>query len=178
MKLFITFIVLGLIILVGAIYFGTRPSVPSDSMAGAAVQGTQNVQGGAENGQNVQQAEQQSSQTSSNTNTKNMNEFSTTDTKIGTGAEAVAGKKITVNYTGKLQDGTVFDSSIPRGEPFVFTLGAGQVIQGWEQGFAGMKVGGTRTIVVPPDMGYGARAVGSIPANSTLIFEVELLKVE
>jgi FKBP-type peptidyl-prolyl cis-trans isomerase FkpA len=101
-----------------------------------------------------------------------------TDTLIGTGAEAVSGKKITVHYTGTLLDGTKFDSSVDRGDPFVFTLGAGQVIQGWDQGFAGMKVGGKRELVIPPEMGYGARDMGKIPANSTLKFQVELLKVE
>lgn len=101
-----------------------------------------------------------------------------TDTLIGQGEEAAAGTKITVHYTGRLESGEVFDSSLTRGEPFSFVLGAGMVIQGWEQGFAGMKVGGKRTIVVPPELGYGSRAIGAIPPNSTLIFEVELLSVE
>lgn len=102
-----------------------------------------------------------------------------TDTVVGTGAEAVAGKKITVHYTGKLTNGQVFDSSVSRGEPFTFDLGANQVIQGWEQGFAGMKVGGKRTIVIPPTLGYGERGAGGvIPPNATLIFDVELLNVQ
>jgi len=101
-----------------------------------------------------------------------------TDTKVGTGAEAVPGKKISVHYVGTLQDGTKFDSSRDRGAPFEFTLGAGQVIQGWDQGFAGMKVGGMRTLVIPPSLAYGSTDRGSIPANSTLTFEVELLGVE
>lgn len=105
-------------------------------------------------------------------------EFMTTDTVTGQGEEAVAGTKITVHYTGRLESGEVFDSSLTRGEPFSFVLGAGMVIQGWEQGFAGMKVGGKRTIVVPPELGYGSRAIGTIPPNSTLIFDVELLSVE
>lgn len=105
-------------------------------------------------------------------------ELKITDTVIGTGTEAVAGKKITVHYTGTLLDGTKFDSSVDRGDPFVFTLGAGQVIQGWDQGFAGMKVGGKRELVIPPEMGYGSISMGKIPANSTLKFQVELLKVE
>lgn len=100
------------------------------------------------------------------------------DTVVGTGAEAVPGKTITVNYTGKLTNGTVFDSSIPRGQPFQFVLGAGKVIAGWDQGLLGMKVGGKRTLIIPPNMAYGSQAVGDIiPANSTLIFEVELLGV-
>ncbi|OGG47514.1 hypothetical protein A3D66_01050 [Candidatus Kaiserbacteria bacterium RIFCSPHIGHO2_02_FULL_50_9] len=85
---------------------------------------------------------------------------------------------LTVNYTGTLQDGTVFDSSASRGVPFTFTLGAHEVIQGWDQGLVGMKVGGKRVIVVPPTLGYGDRQIGSIPPDSTLIFMVELLDVK
>jgi peptidylprolyl isomerase/FKBP-type peptidyl-prolyl cis-trans isomerase FkpA len=100
------------------------------------------------------------------------------DEVVGTGAEAVAGKSVTVNYVGTLTDGTTFDSSYSRNQPFTFNLGAGEVIQGWDQGVVGMKVGGKRKLTIPPSLGYGAQAVGSIPPNSTLIFEVELLKVE
>ncbi len=101
------------------------------------------------------------------------------DEVVGTGAEAVAGKKITVNYTGTLTDGTKFDSSLNPGRtPFSFTLGAGEVIQGWDQGFAGMKVGGKRKLTIPASLGYGSQDMGTIPPNSTLIFDVELLKVE
>ena len=100
------------------------------------------------------------------------------DEKVGTGDTAVSGKTITVNYKGTLLDGTVFDSSYDRGEPFSFDLGAGDVIEGWDKGFDGMKVGGKRKLTIPASMGYGDRAVGPIPANSPLIFEVELLKVE
>ncbi len=108
-----------------------------------------------------------------------------TDTRIGTGAEATPGHTITVHYTGWLFDaaapdnkGRKFDSSRDRGDPFVFELGAGHVIQGWDNGFAGMKVGGTRTLVIPPEQGYGARGAGGvIPPNATLLFEVELLGV-
>ena len=100
------------------------------------------------------------------------------DITVGTGAEAVSGKKITVNYSGTFTDGTKFDSSYDRGTPFTFTLGAGEVIQGWDQGFAGMKVGGKRKLTVPPSLGYGPNDYQSIPGNSTLIFEVELLNVE
>ena len=108
-----------------------------------------------------------------------------TDTTIGTGAEAVPGQVITVHYTGWLFDegapdnkGRKFDSSRDRGDPFVFELGAGHVIQGWDNGFAGMKVGGHRTLVIPPEQGYGARGAGGvIPPNATLLFEVELLAV-
>lgn len=100
------------------------------------------------------------------------------DTVVGKGAEATTGKMITVHYTGTLTNGTKFDSSLDRKEPFSFPLGAGQVIKGWDQGFAGMKVGGKRKLTIPPELAYGPNAVGSIPANSTLVFEVELLEVK
>ncbi len=109
-----------------------------------------------------------------------------TDTQVGTGAEAVAGKTVVVHYTGWLFDATStdnkgkkFDSSRDRGDPFSFGLGAGQVIKGWDQGVAGMKVGGQRTLVIPPELGYGARGAGGvIPPNATLVFDVELLDVK
>ncbi len=105
-----------------------------------------------------------------------------TDTNVGTGDEATRGKRVTVHYTGWLynngEKGKKFDSSVDRGEPFAFNLGAGQVIPGWEQGVAGMKVGGKRTLIIPANLGYGARgAGGAIPPNATLMFDVELLKV-
>ena len=96
----------------------------------------------------------------------------------GQGAEAVAGKSVVVHYTGWLPNGEKFDSSRDRNEPFSFTLGAGQVIAGWDEGVAGMKVGGRRKLVVPPDLGYGtAGAPPDIPPGATLVFEVELLNV-
>ena len=105
-------------------------------------------------------------------------QFSVTDITVGTGETAQVGQKIVVNYKGTLLDGTVFDSSYDRGTPFSFTLGAGEVIEGWDKGFDGMKVGGKRKLVIPSEMGYGAQAVGTIPANSTLVFEVELVDIE
>ena len=106
-------------------------------------------------------------------------EMKTEDLTIGTGAEAINGKSVTVNYVGTLVDGTKFDSSYDRNEPFTFTLGTGEVIKGWDQGVLGMKVGGKRKLTIPADLGYGAAgAGGAIPPNATLIFEVELLKVE
>ena len=111
--------------------------------------------------------------------TKTMDGLIIQDIVLGTGAEATSGKKITVNYSGTLVDGTKFDSSYDRGVPFSFNLGAGEVIKGWDEGFAGMKVGGKRKLTIPPELGYGAAgAGGAIPPNSTLIFEVELLGVE
>jgi FKBP-type peptidyl-prolyl cis-trans isomerase len=108
-----------------------------------------------------------------------------TDMKPGTGAEATNGKTVTVHYTGWLYSanaadhhGGKFDSSRDRGQPFVFVLGIGQVIAGWDQGVAGMKVGGQRTLVIPPSLAYGSRGVSGIPANSTLVFDVELLDVK
>ena len=100
------------------------------------------------------------------------------DLTVGTGATAAAGKKVTVHYTGWLTNGKKFDSSKDRNDPFVFNLGAGQVIRGWDQGVQGMQVGGKRKLTIPPDLGYGARGAGKvIPPNATLVFEVELLGV-
>ena len=106
-----------------------------------------------------------------------------TDTKTGDGATAAAGNKVSVHYTGWLYNnatkGTKFDSSVDRGQPFQFTLGAHQVIAGWDEGVAGMKVGGKRTLIIPPELGYGARGAGGvIPPNATLMFDVELLGVQ
>jgi FKBP-type peptidyl-prolyl cis-trans isomerase FkpA len=114
------------------------------------------------------------------------NELQKTDVKQGSGAEAKAGRPVSVHYTGWLFDpsaadrkGKKFDSSVDRGSPFDFTLGAGQVIRGWDEGVAGMKVGGKRTLVIPPDMAYGARGFPPvIPPNYTLIFDVELLNTK
>jgi FKBP-type peptidyl-prolyl cis-trans isomerase len=102
------------------------------------------------------------------------------DLVIGTGAEAVPGKVVVVHYTGWLMNGEKFDSSLDRGKPFEFPLGAGRVIKGWDEGVAGMKVGGKRILIIPPDLAYGERGAGGgrIPPNSTLKFEVELLEVK
>ncbi len=100
------------------------------------------------------------------------------DIIVGTGDEATAGKEITVHYVGVFADGKKFDSSRDRGTPFTFVLGAGSVIKGWDTGLEGMKVGGKRILVIPAEFGYGDKDFGPIPANSTLIFEVELLGVK
>ena len=118
--------------------------------------------------------------------TSGITELVKKDTVVGEGREAEPGFNVTVHYTGWLYDpaqpdghGKKFDSSLDRREPFVFFLGGGQVIQGWDEGFAGMKIGGKRTLIIPPEMGYGARgAGGAIPPNATLIFDVELLGIK
>ena len=125
-------------------------------------------------------------ETSAMTSSSNSTELQKNDIVVGTGREAEPGFNVTVHYTGWLYDaakadhkGEKFDSSVDRKEPFKFDLGAGQVIQGWDEGFAGMKIGGKRTLVIPPEMGYGARGAGGvIPPNATLIFDVELLDVK
>jgi len=102
-----------------------------------------------------------------------------TDLEVGTGAEASAGQTVVVHYRGTLEDGSQFDASYDRGTPFSFPLGAGRVIKGWDEGVQGMKVGGKRKLVIPPELGYGTRGAGGvIPPNATLIFEVELLEVK
>lgn len=100
------------------------------------------------------------------------------DMQIGTGAEAVSGKTVSAHYVGILTDGTKFDSSLERNEPFEFLLGGGQVIKGWDIGIEGMKVGGIRQLVISPELAYGPQAIGPIPANSTLIFQVQLVEVK
>ncbi len=102
------------------------------------------------------------------------------DVKTGTGAAAKAGDRVSVHYTGTLIDGTKFDSSHDRGQPFSFPLGAGRVIRGWDVGVEGMQIGGIRKLTIPPEEGYGARGTpgGPIPPNATLLFEVELLAIQ
>jgi FKBP-type peptidyl-prolyl cis-trans isomerase len=107
-----------------------------------------------------------------------MGELQIEDTTTGSGQVAATGDTVSVHYTGTLPDGTVFDSSVERGQPFSFTLGEGMVIPGWEQGIEGMMVGGKRTLTIPPHLAYGERGVpGTIPPQSTLIFDVELIEV-
>ncbi len=100
------------------------------------------------------------------------------DVVVGTGSEVKKGDSVSVHYAGTLQTGEEFDNSKKRGEPFSFTVGEGRVIKGWDEGLIGMKVGGQRILVIPADMAYGANAVGPIPANSTLIFSIELVAIK
>jgi len=102
------------------------------------------------------------------------------EVKLGEGALATKGKTVSVHYTGTLTNGTKFDSSLDRGRPIEFVLGTGMVIKGWDQGIDGMKVGGKRTLTIPPELGYGARGTpgGPIPPNATLVFDVELVDVK
>lgn len=99
------------------------------------------------------------------------------DLVVGTGATAAAGDTVSAHYVGTLTNGTKFDSSYDRGQPYSFVLGAGRVIAGWDQGVPGMKVGGKRRLTIPPSLGYGSQAYGPIPANSTLIFDIELVSI-
>lgn len=109
---------------------------------------------------------------------KDVTELKIEDLQVGQGKEAVAGKQVSVQYTGWLTNGTKFDSSLDRKQAFTFQLGAGQVIQGWDKGVAGMKEGGKRKLIIPPNMAYGTRGAGGvIPPNATLVFEVTLENV-
>ncbi len=115
--------------------------------------------------------------------TKNINQdagqtLKIEDTKVGTGAAVKSGDTVVMHYTGKLSDGTKFDSSLDRNEPFETQIGVGQVIKGWDEGIVGMKTGGKRKLIIPPSMGYGEQQMGNIPPNSTLIFDVELLEIK
>ena len=115
-------------------------------------------------------------------NISNISGLTVYDITPGTGPAVASGNQVTVNYIGALTDGTIFDSNINskfgHEQPFPFTVGAGQVIKGWDEGLIGMKVGGTRELIISPNLGYGDNEVGPIPANSTLVFQVQLLSVK
>ncbi len=118
----------------------------------------------------------QSEQAGSNPEVTTESGLKYVDLIVGTGREAAAGQLVTVHYTGWLTNGTKFDSSVDRRDPFSFPIGSGKVIRGWDEGVAGMKVGGKRKLTIPPQLGYGARGAGGvIPPNATLVFDVELL---
>ena len=131
-------------------------------------------------GQAADQQAQQAAQQQQQQQQTDMNDLKITDTKVGTGATVVSGNTVNVLYTGSLDDGTVFDASSKHGNtPFSFTVGAGQVIKGWDLGLVGMKVGGMRELVIPSDLGYGAGGAGGglIPPNATLHFTIQLLSI-
>lgn len=106
------------------------------------------------------------------------NKLKIEDIVVGKGKEVTSGDYITIHYLGTLENGQKFDSSYDRGEPFQTRIGVGEVIEGWDMGVVGMKVGGKRKLIIPPQLAYGDREIGSIPANSTLIFEVELIDIK
>ena len=146
------------------------------AMAAGCGENTSDQENASENAPAEQEATPQESTAA--TSTGDVTELVIEDVVVGTGAEAKAGDTVTVHYTGWLTDGTKFDSSVDAGQPFEFPLGQGYVIKGWDEGVAGMKVGGVRKLTIPPDMGYGAQGAGGvIPPNATLVFEVELLAV-
>ena len=109
---------------------------------------------------------------------RDASQLRTEDLVVGEGAEAQTGDTVSVHYTGWLEDGTKFDSSLDRGQPLEFTLGQGGVIQGWDQGVVGMRAGGTRRLTIPPNLAYGPAGNGPIPPNATLVFEVQLLEIK
>ena len=168
-------VVLFLVLLVGgAIYFAGRSVSPPTNQDTAAL-----PQDLAQQQPDPQAPVTEESPINEDIMGEGVTELQIEEITVGTGDEAVAGKKVTVHYTGTLTDGTKFDSSKDRDVPFTFNLGAGEVIQGWDQGVAGMKVGGVRMLTIPPELGYGAAGAGGvIPPNAILVFEVELLGVE
>lgn len=129
----------------------------------------------ANKGENLNQM---TSTTNKNPTASSSGQLKIEDIIVGTGQEAKAGDTVVMNYLGTLEDGTKFDSSYDRGQPFTTQIGVGQVIQGWDEGVPGMKIGGKRKLIIPSQMAYGDRAIGNIPPNSTLIFEVELLDIK
>lgn len=171
-KYLLVIVFLAVLIIAGAVYFLSRKSYPvNQSLASpsptATIESTVSPVATA-SGKPIMQTDKTSS-----------DKLIIQDEVVGTGAVAVAGKSVTVNYVGTLTDGTKFDSSYDRGTPFTFNLGAGEVIAGWDQGVAGMKVGGKRKLTIPSSLAYGPQGIpGAIPGGATLIFEIELLKVE
>lgn len=170
-------IVVGIIVLLLLLWLSTSLS-KSNKQNIPASNGSEEVLDQARNSEVGDQINQNNANNNMQDNANQVTELKIEDLVVGTGKEAVKGANISVNYKGTLTNGTKFDSSYDRGTPFEFTLGVGQVIQGWDQGFEGMKVGGKRKLTIPSDLAYGPRAIGSIPANSVLIFEVELLDVK
>lgn len=170
-----------LVFLVGALALSKKSEMPSVPAAAEHSDGDGHDHSaeGAPPKTNAPDANAASESTPKAPKEADVTELKKTDSKVGTGKTAKAGDKVTVNYRGSLTDGTVFDESYKRGEPFTFTLGGGEVIKGWDEGVAGMKEGGKRKLVIPGDLAYGPNPPSGapIPPNATLVFEVELLKV-
>lgn len=165
-------VTLAVVVAVAFLFFGPNVFRP---FGGAP---TESAAATGENQPMATSSDQNPQNPSGATNEQLPDKLTITDETVGTGAEAKAGDTVTVNYVGMLPDGTVFDASAKHGQPFSFQLGAHQVIAGWDQGLVGMKVGGKRKLVIPPDLAYGSQGAGGvIPPNATLIFEVELVKV-
>ena len=191
---YIAVAVIGVIIVAGGLFLwlspasGT-PSVADTAGANAQLPGTPTNQTGSPVSQQSPSAGAPTTQASQSAAVTSPNEAAKASTMtfpdglkiqdevVGTGATAQSGQQVTVNYIGWLADGTKFDASADHGGTFTFNLGAQQVIKGWDQGVVGMKVGGKRKLTIPPELGYGANGMGPIPPNSTLTFEVELVKV-
>jgi FKBP-type peptidyl-prolyl cis-trans isomerase FkpA len=180
-------VALAVIIALALLFFGTRIFTFFNKSAVTSVATTtqqQVAQEGAMTDNSSTTQNNSNTMTDSNTSPladipADVTQLMTKDVVVGTGAEAKAGDTVTVQYVGMLTNGTVFDASANHGTTgFTFPLGAGQVIKGWDEGVVGMKVGGKRELVIPASLGYGAQSVGSIPANSTLVFEVELTNVQ
>ena len=174
------FVIIFLFVLagVGAYFVNKIPSASPQKDQLSQISLNSDTINATDSGSTLGAATSQTPSATGSAKTKMDDKLIVTDEVVGTGAEAVSGKKVTVNYLGTLTNGTKFDSSYDRNQPFSFNLGAGEVIKGWDQGVAGMKIGGKRKLTIPPSLGYGAQDLGSIPPNSTLVFEVELLKVE
>ena len=132
----------------------------------------------AQSGTNNQEQASPNEQTNMNVLPTNNPAFKVQDVVVGEGKEVKSGDTVVMHYTGTLEDGTKFDSSVDRGKPYETQIGVGRVIKGWDEGVPGMKVGGKRKLTIPADMGYGATGQGSIPPNATLLFDVELLKIK
>lgn len=180
-KIVYVLIFLAALAVAGGIYaFSTKSQ--TESMVLDSTANSLSTEGGEDSfstGQSSQDASTTGRSGQASLTLETVDELIKEDIKVGTGAEAVNGKSITVHYTGTLTDGTKFDSSLDRGTPYTLTLGAGEVIEGWDLGLVGMKVGGKRKLTIPASLGYGEMgSPGVIPGGATLVFEVELLKVE
>ncbi len=183
-------VAMALVVVLGFLLFGSQIFSIIKPVATTATSTTPTMTDQSNSQQNVQTGQQQATQPADASASAapagvpsgipaNVTQLMMKDDVVGTGATAKAGDSVTVQYVGMLTNGTVFDASKNHGtDGFTFKLGAGQVIKGWDEGVVGMKIGGTRTLVIPASLGYGAQAAGSIPPNSTLVFQVQLEKIQ